>query len=351
MDNDDSLIHFQVLSILRLFKRDTTRLTKYFGDENTHKQFISQFDNLSKLLLKYHSGSAIDIIGLENLLEPFLALLQSDDAHGNVVESAIDSLKLFFIQRNMLELVREDTRRMILYRRIIQVLTHCRFEPSDPGHDEVVLGKNAALILSFFRKTEYSSLLTDSEISLVLESVLALVFLPRFSDHLKLSSEQVLMELIRIVMKRFDQLKEADTSKLISFDCFGKKDEVVLSPMVNPTKSPSISEGLLTPSNPYGKTCLISFLIYLTKLLVQSEHRKYKDRTKLSTLYILEGILTEHYNAFLKDKDFSFFIENNLWRNVLLLNLQAERTTVFHDTLSFLSLLCLLFRIRFPEPI
>jgi hypothetical protein len=349
MDNDDSLIHFQVLSILRLFKRDTTRLTKYFGDENTHKQFISQFDNLSKLLLKYHSGTAIDIIGLENLLEPFLALMQSDDAHGNVVESAIDSLKLFFIQRNMMELVREDSRRMILYRRIMQVLTHCRFEPSDPGHDEVVLGKNAMLILSLFKKTEYSSLLTDLEISLILESVLALVFLPRFSDHLKLSSEQVLMDLIRIIMKRFDQLKEADTSKLINFDCFGKKDEVASSPMINPTHSPPISEIPLTSSNPYGKTCLISFLIYLTKLLVQPEHRKHKDRTKLSTLYILEGILTEHYNAFLKDKDFSFFIENNLWRNVLLLNLQSDRTTVFHDTLSFLSLLCLLFRTRFQS--
>ena len=350
MGNDDSLIHCQVLSILRLLKRDTTRLTKYFGDENTHKQFISQFDNLSKLLLKYHSGSAIDIIGLENLLEPFLALLQSDDAHGNVVESAIDTLKLFFIQRNMLELVREDTRRILLYRRIIQVITQCRFEPSDPGHDEVVLGKNAALILSLFRKTEYSSLLTDMEVSLVLESILALVFLPRFSDHLKLASEQVLMELVRIVMKRFDQLKEADTLKQINFDSLGKKDEVALTPAVNPSRSPSILEGSSASSTtPYGKTCLISFLIYLTKLLAQPEHRKHKDRIKLSTLYILEGILTEHYESFLKDKNFSDFIENSLWRNVLLLNLQADRTTVFHDTLSFLSLLCLLFRIQFPS--
>lgn len=316
----DVIIHSQALGILRLLKKDASKFPRYFGSDASHKVFIAQFESVVKLLTKYPAGNAIDILGLENLIEPFLSLLQSEDAHGHVVEAAIDSLNSFFIQCSLLQMIREKERRALLYRRIMQTVTGCRFEPSDPSHDEIVLSKNVSLILDLFKIPESSQFLEDQDLVAIFESVLALVFLPRFSDHLKLQSERMLLSLIRIVFSRFNDLSDSDT--LYSFDCFGKKeDSTPVSPVIDTTKTASqdnVSGEIELVS--YTKAPLLSFLKYLSQLLGTVESKKHKDRVKLSTLYIFEAIMIKHQGRFIQTPQLLHFIANNCWKSVLLVD-------------------------------
>lgn len=315
----DAIIHSQALSILRLLKKDANKFPRYFGNDASLKAFITQFESLVKLLSKYPSGSAIDILGLENLIEPFLSLLQSDDAHGHVVEAAIDSLYTFFVQCNMLSIIRERERRALLYRRVVQIVTSCRFEPSDPSHDEVVLSKNAALILDLFKMPESTEFLEDRDLVSILEGVLALVFLPRFSDNLKLTSERTLLSILRIVFSRLEDISDANVP--YSFDCFGKReDSTPASPVIDSTKTASQDKLDIASLElqPYTIAPLVSFLKYLAQLLSTSESKKHKDRVKLSTLYILEAIILEHHQRLLEHPKLLQFIETDCWKSLLL---------------------------------
>lgn len=318
--SEDVIIHSQALSLLRLLKKDASKFPRYFGSDASLKAFIAQFENLVKLLTKYPAGSCVDILGLENLVEPFLSLLQSEDAHGHVVEAAIDSLNFFFVQCDMLQLIRERERQALLYRRIIQIVTSCRFEPSDPTHDEVVLSKNAALILDLFQMPESAHFLEDRDLVAIFESVLALVFLPRFSDHLKLHSERILLSIVRSVFSRFAELQ--DNTSLYVFDCFGKREESVpASPVIDMTKTASQDNSSSTVElTPYTKAPLVSFLKYLSQLLGMIESKKHKDRIKLSTLYILEAVIVEHQCRFAKDPMLLQFIEKDCWKSLLLVS-------------------------------
>lgn len=312
VENLDAFILNKVMYTLHLLAE--AKQTRLFRDNKAFNKSIEGFETLYRRLLEVPTGLAIYTIGISEILEPFFTLLQNEDANYAMVEPALDVLNSFFLQNNFFLVLNELHLQLALYKKVVHTLTSCRFEPTDPKHDELILHKNSQLLLRFF-ELDYGRSLSDGEVMLMLEGILALVYIPNFSDNLKYIAESILFEFIGLIVRRFDEL-EAASYEIIPIDCFGKKEE-----LKEEVSSLEAKKSIIAESKPFSKSTLYSFILYLTSLLNIQEVRKHREkieRIRISSLYILETILACHQDIFLRDYKFFDLLENEIWKNVLL---------------------------------
>jgi brefeldin A-resistance guanine nucleotide exchange factor 1 len=78
----------------------------------------------------------ITTFDLPSLLGPFLAVIRSSATSGQITSLALTAIMKFFSYR----LITETSPRLPLAMQMLSsAVTHCRFEATDPGQDEVVL--------------------------------------------------------------------------------------------------------------------------------------------------------------------------------------------------------------------
>lgn len=322
----DHLLQAQVQCVLRRFRDHhvysgpgagaalsaikTPRLVRMLTDDSAAP--VSVLESLERLhgqIMRCPLGQGLDIITLERALEPFLGMLQHDEVTCHIVEHALDALAALLVHGEALTTVRERERQSYLYRIVMATLTQCRFAPSDSSHDEVALLKTTILV-SELAGQAYFDTLPDAELANVLESLLAVVYLPRFSDQLRLGAERSLLAVVDILMARWDEMPELTTPTLIPImDCFNST-----------TSERTVEPGAL----PHGRAALAALLACMSKVYsgdsgpAASVSDKRRDRIRQSTLLLLQAIITRHGGKLVEDAVIGYSsIGDHVWRALL----------------------------------
>jgi hypothetical protein len=313
----DLVLHLQVLRVLRLGPADALgsgapRLMRLLADDGGQppRSLLAAFEQLHERILRCSAGTALDILTLEAALEPFLQLLGNDDVSWQVVDLAVDCLRALLVEADILRHLRERPRQIALFRHILRSITQCRFAPSDASHDEMALLKTCHLTRLLSLNALFSASLNDRGALDVLESLLAVVYLPRFSDQLRLGAEHSLLTVVDVLMHAFaDQPALSSSADLLPMDCFG-------------SRSTPIDESPSTDNVALGRTPVASLLRYLAGVLtgpLPGLSDKRRDRTRASTLYLLELVLGRHGPQLIRDPVIqASVLGDDVWRHLLL---------------------------------
>ena len=152
----------------------------------------------------------ITTFDLPSLLGPFLAVIRSSSTSGQITSLALTALMKFFSYR----IITESSPRLPLAMQILSsAVTHCRFEATDPGQDEVVLLrilKTMEMMLSGVG----GGLLGDESICEMMETGLSMCCQTRLSEMLRRSAEMAMLGMVQTVFERYFKLKFILTIRL-----------------------------------------------------------------------------------------------------------------------------------------
>ena len=85
---------------------------------------------------------------------------------------------------------------------IVHAATHCKFEATDAVSDEVVLMKILS-VLKAVLESAAGRLLTDESVCEIMETAFSMCFQMRLSELLRKYGEQVLVQMIQSVFRRY----------------------------------------------------------------------------------------------------------------------------------------------------
>ena len=141
----------------------------------------------------------ITTFDLPSLLGPFLAVVRSSATSGQITSLALTAIMKFFSYR----IITETSPRLSLAMQMLSsAVTHCRFEATDPGQDEVVLLrilKTMEMMLSGVG----GGLLGDESICEMMETGLSMCCQTRLSEMLRRSAEMAMLGMVQTVFERY----------------------------------------------------------------------------------------------------------------------------------------------------
>ena len=178
-------------------------------------------------------------------------------------------------------------------------VTHCRFEASDSGQDEVVLLRILMLMQEMMSGVG-GDLLSDESVCEMMETGLSMCCQMRLSEMLRRSAEMTMLKMVQAVFLRLRDQDPADDD-LISAAATpmgSPKMTPLASPRKSPIKEPNMTETNghkaedntdLTPNviEPYGIMSVRELLRVLISILNPNE-RQHTDSMRIMALRIIE---------------------------------------------------------------
>ena len=136
---------------------------------------------------------------LPSMLGPFLAVIRSSATSGQITSLALTAIMKFFSYRIITE---QSPRLQLAMQMLSSAVTHCRFEATDPGQDEVVLLR-ILKIMEMMLSGVGGGLLGDESICEMMETGLSMCCQTRLSEMLRRSSEMAMLGMVQTVFERY----------------------------------------------------------------------------------------------------------------------------------------------------
>ncbi|ORY81572.1 hypothetical protein BCR37DRAFT_48410 [Protomyces lactucae-debilis] len=167
---------------------------------------LAGFSKLRQDLLKIEDINEYDMTAL---LHPFLAVIRSSAVTGSVTSLALNSVSKFFSYRIIHNRSKNLPRAMKL---LSSAVTHCRFEASDSGQDEIVLLRILMLMQEMMSGIG-GDLLDDESVCEMVETGLSMCCQMRLSEMLRRSAEMTMLKMVQVIFVRLKHIpvSEADS--------------------------------------------------------------------------------------------------------------------------------------------
>jgi len=135
---------------------------------------------------------------LPSLLAPFLAVIRSASTSGQITSLALTAIMKFFSYKII---TKSSPRLAVAMQMLSSAVTHCRFEATDPGQDEVVLLRILKL-MEMMLSGVGGGLLGDESICEMMETGLSMCCQTRLSEMLRRSAEMSMLGMVQTVFER-----------------------------------------------------------------------------------------------------------------------------------------------------
>ena len=141
----------------------------------------------------------ITVFDTPSLLGPFLAVIRSSSTSGQITSLALTAIMKFFSYRIITE---QSPRLPLAMQMLSSAVTHCRFEATDPGQDEVVLLR-ILKIMEMMLSGVGGGHLGDESICEMMETGLSMCCQTRLSEMLRRSAEMAMLGMVQTVFQRY----------------------------------------------------------------------------------------------------------------------------------------------------
>lgn len=242
------------------------------------------FSRLRQDLLSLRDFNAYDTT---RLLAPFLEVVKSSHTTGTVTSLALNSISKFFSYG----LIHKQSPQLgLAMKQLSSAITHCRFEASDSGQDEIVLLRILLLMQEMLTGCG-GELLGDESICEMMETGLSMCCQMRLSEMLRRSAEMVMLKMLQVVFLRLRQL---DPTEDVDIDgTISQTTTAAPTPITSPRKSATEvrAENGETPDDvvirPYGIMSIRELLRVLV-LILDPHNRQHTDSMRIMAFRLIE---------------------------------------------------------------
>eukprot|EP01117_Protostelium_nocturnum_P012824 TRINITY_DN4750_c0_g1_i1.p1 TRINITY_DN4750_c0_g1~~TRINITY_DN4750_c0_g1_i1.p1 ORF type:complete len:1400 (-),score=487.09 TRINITY_DN4750_c0_g1_i1:60-4232(-) len=252
-----------VMAAMRLNSRWSHK-TRQMNMGASESPLIRGFKTLRKTLEESEDIAKEDSL---TYLQPFLSVIRSDETSGPITGVALNSVRKFI--DSLITLSTPSARSAV--EGISDAVTHCRFEATDPGSDEVVLAKILQVLSSCF-KSPVGLLLSDDQVIEMIQTCFKMSWQSRLSELLRRTAEYTMISIYENIFGRFASKDKGDfpsyqiscLEKLLNFACSN------ISVPHNTNEETNRME---------GDTCLLSLNMVLT--IVESSVQSIRHQPSL----------------------------------------------------------------------
>ncbi|GAU36373.1 hypothetical protein TSUD_151400 [Trifolium subterraneum] len=203
------MINAEIGSVLAVMRRNVRWGVHYMSDDDQSEHFLVQsLKTLRKQIFswqdQWHS------INPALYLQPFLDVIQSDETGAPITGVALSSvykiLTLDVIEQNTVNVI--DTMDLV-----VDAVTSCRFEVTDPGSEEVVLMKILQVLLACV-KSKASVILSNQHICTIVNTCFRIVHQAGTKGELlQRIARYTMHELVRCIFSHLQEIDIAETPK------------------------------------------------------------------------------------------------------------------------------------------
>ncbi|KAJ3675642.1 hypothetical protein LUZ60_004684 [Juncus effusus] len=290
------------------------------SDDHTDHPLIQSLKSVRSLAFSWsppHEFSSIDPIVY---LRPFLDIIRSDETGAPITGAALNSLHKFFA----LDLFNVHTVNITgAMDAVIDAVTGCRFEVTDPASEEAVLMKILQVLLGCMR-SRVAPVLTNKHVCAVVNTCFRVVQQAGTKGELlQRVSRQTMQEVIRCVFSRLPDLKPDEENN-------GSITQPNL--LENGSTNPEpITDPLM--NRPYGIPCMIEIFEFLCSLLNIADDMEmnprispldFEEDVPLFALGLVHSAI-ELSSAFIqKHPQLLNFVKDELFRNLMQFGLSQS---------------------------
>ncbi|XP_045609638.1 Golgi-specific brefeldin A-resistance guanine nucleotide exchange factor 1 isoform X2 [Procambarus clarkii] len=190
----------EITPLLAAMKRSTPRWS-------SHQQDIERDPLVVKLKELRTAVTALgpdDTMDPSTFLDPFLAIIRSEDTTGPVTKSALAAVNRML---NYGLITEECNSSVSAVEAVAAAVTHARFVGTDQGADEVVLWE-ILTVLRTLMLGPVGHLLTNESVCEILNSSFRICFETRLSELLRNCTEDALRHMVQLLFARLPQFKD-----------------------------------------------------------------------------------------------------------------------------------------------
>ena len=227
-------------------------------------------------------------------LEPFLAIVRSVETSGPITGTALASIHVLLTEE-MIGTDEEEAK--VAMHEIVDAVTHCRFEATDPASDEIVLSKILQVLLACI-SCPSGNLLSDDDVCSIIQACYRIGHQNGKSGSLlQQVSKTALSEVTRTIFKRIKDIhriaqeqpspepatsglqngvsepkSEAESADAAAAEEDKEEEEATSTPASTKTEDAEASSSgdstkAAVATKPYGITCLVEVFAFLTSLV------------------------------------------------------------------------------------
>ncbi|XP_042856225.1 Golgi-specific brefeldin A-resistance guanine nucleotide exchange factor 1-like isoform X2 [Penaeus japonicus] len=190
----------EITPLLAAMKRSTPRWSSHQQDLDRDPLIIK----LKDLQASVTSLGPEDSIDPNTFLDPFLAIIRSEDTTGPVTKSALAAINRML---NYGLISSESGSAASAVEAVAAAVTHARFVGTDQGADEVVLWE-ILMVLRTLMLGPVGHLLTNESVCEILNSSFRICFETRLSELLRNCTEEALRHMVQLLFARLPQFKD-----------------------------------------------------------------------------------------------------------------------------------------------
>ncbi|KAK7285176.1 hypothetical protein RJT34_19937 [Clitoria ternatea] len=200
------MINAEIGAVLAVMRRNVRWGVHYMSDDEQSDHFLVQsLKALRRQIFSLHSQWRA--INPALYLQPFLDVIQSDETGAPITGVALSSvykiLTLDVIDQNTVNV--GDTMDLV-----VEAVTSCRFEVTDPGSEEVVLMKIVQVLLACV-KSKASVMLSNQHICTIVNTCFRIVHQARTkSELLQRIARYTMHELVRCIFSHLQNIDNTD---------------------------------------------------------------------------------------------------------------------------------------------
>ncbi|KAK1434661.1 hypothetical protein QVD17_00410 [Tagetes erecta] len=291
------MINSEISAVLAVMRRNVRWGGRYMsGDDQLEHTLIQSLKALRRQIFSWqHSWHTMNPAVY---LQPFLDVIQSDETGAQITSVALSSLykilTLDVLDQNTVNV--EDAMHLV-----VDAVTSCRFEVTDPASEEVVLMKILQVLLACM-KSKASVMLSNQHVCTIVNTCFRVVHQAGTKGELlQRMARHTMHELVKCVFSHLPDVTKQETRGLTGEYSFGGKklengnggselDSVSSSVkfVSNATGGmvPTMDENVGLPGNgkdtvsydlnlmtePYGVPCMVQIFQFLCQLLNSVEH-------------------------------------------------------------------------------
>eukprot|EP00002_Diphylleia_rotans_P014604 TRINITY_DN2845_c0_g1_i8.p1 TRINITY_DN2845_c0_g1~~TRINITY_DN2845_c0_g1_i8.p1 ORF type:complete len:1462 (-),score=322.47 TRINITY_DN2845_c0_g1_i8:108-4493(-) len=143
-------------------------------------------------------------------VQPFLNIVTAESTSGPITGLALTSLD-HFLRANVFS--KRGPHSSKLAHSIVDAVTHCRFEATDPEGDEVVLSRILKVLASCV-SSDIGQLLSDESVCEIVQSCFRISQQRRMSELLRNNAEEALFSIVRILFRKLRSLAYESNPKI-----------------------------------------------------------------------------------------------------------------------------------------
>ncbi|OIT26917.1 PREDICTED: ARF guanine-nucleotide exchange factor GNOM-like [Nicotiana attenuata] len=297
----ECMVNSEIGAVLAVMRRNVRWGFRYAAeDDQLEYSLIQSFTELRKKIFSWrHEWNSVDPL---LYLQPFLDVIQSDETGAPITGVALSSVYKF-LTLGIIESANMNVDKAL--HQIVDAVTSCRFEVTDPASEEVVLMKILQVLLACM-KSKASANLTNHHVCNIVNTCFRLVHQASAkSELLQRIARHTMHELVRCIFFHLPDIesrvfagpeagKKQEDNGCVSVESTGKSPSaavtsnvfsVTLVNGVDETTDEKTGKGDIACNgensmmDPYGVPCMVEIFHFLCSLLNVMESIEFGSRS------------------------------------------------------------------------